>query len=250
MYKVLITLLFLFPSFAIANTWTYEEDFEDWSVGNWYGIDSWTSTFNNAQIYSVGAIDGVYSGARKGSRSDLYRVIDGGLDGEMYFDFYTTSNTALAQIALNKGAYTDAILLYVYTDGDIRVYNGGSLVDTGVNIPNNTKVRIGIKWNGTAGTWQYSKDGGAWSTSYSYYSGTGAITRLYLDFNQAGSADTYFDNFSPCSVYPCEEEITDEATTTPDTTTKGDLGLIGLILLTFAWYYFIVHLHGKFFPVK
>jgi len=42
----------------------------------------------------------------------------------------------------------------------------------------------------------------------------------------------------------------DVATTTPDTTTKGDLGLIGLILLTFAWYYFIVHLHGKFFPVK
>jgi len=45
-------------------------------------------------------------------------------------------------------------------------------------------------------------------------------------------------------------EETDVATTTPDTTTKGDLGLIGLILLTFAWYYFIVHLHGKFFPVK
>jgi len=43
---------------------------------------------------------------------------------------------------------------------------------------------------------------------------------------------------------------TDVASTSPDTTTKGDLGLIGLILLTFAWYYFIVHLHGKFFPVK
>jgi len=51
-------------------------------------------------------------------------------------------------------------------------------------------------------------------------------------------------------VATSSEEETDVASTSPDTTTKGDLGLIGLILLTFAWYAFIVHLHGKFFPVK
>jgi len=184
------------------NLWAYEQKFNDLNDGDLNGQDSWTSNSSNVDVVTTGT---PYEGAkhvkflRTTGSVNATRTITGVVSGTVYVSMKVNAISAANSFyfSINQNDSVGGAYVYLSLNGDIKVYDGLSLTDTGLNYSADTYYRIGIAfetgaggWEGlSADTWKFNIDGGDWNGPYASFQACSEMA--YIQIGYAGDTNSY-----------------------------------------------------------